>query len=96
MIMLTFVDLNPIDLNYYWLMISLDKSNGICNVVDDLYMKICIPSETKDVNVMEFNMMTRINEVKILIKHILCNCKCKFDSATCTSNQSWNHDKCQC
>ena len=38
-----------------------------------------------------FDMVTRINEDKTLVKH-----KCKFDSATCNSNQKWNNDKCQC
>ena len=30
------IDLNPFDLNYYPFMISLDKCNGSCHVVDDL------------------------------------------------------------
>ena len=30
------IDLNPFDLNYYLFMISLDKCNGSCHVVDDL------------------------------------------------------------
>ena len=41
-------------------------------------------------------MITRIHEAKTLIKHISCNYKCKFYSATCNSNQKWNNDKCQC
>ena len=36
MIMATFVDSNPIELNYYLFMISLDKCNGSCNDVDNL------------------------------------------------------------
>ena len=35
-------------------------------------------------------MTTRINEVKKLVEHISCFCKCKFDSTTCDSNQKWN------
>ena len=38
MIRPTPIDLNPIELSYYTLMISLDKFNGSCNAVDDLYM----------------------------------------------------------
>ena len=34
-----FVDLNPIELEYYPLVISLDKCNGSCNSVDDLSTK---------------------------------------------------------
>ena len=75
------------EFNHYPFMISLEKYNGSCNVVDELSMKIWVPSETKDINVKVFNMITRINEVKTLVKHISCDCKCKFNSATCNSNQ---------
>ena len=67
-----------------------------CNTVDDLSTKICVPNKTKSVNVKDFNMVTRIYEAKTLVKHISCDCKCKFNSATCNSNQKWNNDKCQC
>ena len=30
-----------------------------------------------------FNMITGINELKILTKHISCECKCKFDLKQC-------------
>ena len=68
-------------------MISLDKCNWSYNVVDDLFTKICVPTETKDVNLAAVNIITKINKVKTLIKHISFNCKCKFDSTTC----NWNH-----
>ena len=35
-------------------------------------------------------MITKINESKILSKHISCDCKCKFDSAQSNLNQKWN------
>ena len=65
-------------------MISLDKCNGSCNAVDELSTKICVQSETKDINFKLFNMITRINEVKTLVKRILYDCKCKLDSRTCS------------
>ena len=92
----TFIALNTIELNYYPSMISLDKCNGSCNAVDDLSTKICILSKIEYVKVIVFNVITKINEPKTLVKHISCNCKCKFDSTTCNSNQTWNNDKCQC
>ena len=82
------IDLNPIELNYYPFMISLDKCNGGCNAVNDLSRKIWIPSETKGVNVEVFNMIARINENAN-------NLKCKLNSITCNSNQIWNNDTCQ-
>ena len=41
-------------------------------------------------------MITGINESKLLIKHISCECKCKFDGKNMNSNQKWNNDKCWC
>ena len=52
-------------------------------------MLICVSSETKNVNVKVFNMITT------LLKHFSCDCKCKIDSTTCNSNRKWNNDKCQ-
>ena len=37
-----------------------------------------------------------INETKTLLKHIACDCKCKFNSVTCNSNQKWNNEIFQC
>ena len=52
MIRPTLINLNPAELNHYPLVIILDKYYGNCNVADDLYMNICVPSKTKDINVM--------------------------------------------
>ena len=63
MIRPTLIDnLNPIDITHHPFIISLNKCNGSCNVVDDLSTKIHAPSETKDVNVKVFNMIKRINK----------------------------------
>ena len=91
----TLIDLNPIELNYYLFMISLDKCNENCNAVDYLFMKMCVPSKTKDVNINVFNVITRIHEAETSEKHISCHCKCKFFSTTCGSNQKWNNNTCQ-
>ena len=70
------IDLNPLELNYYPLVISLDKYNGSCNAVDDLSTKIYVfpvPSKKHDVNVKVLNMIARINEIKTSVKHISCD-----------------------
>ena len=72
-------------------MISLDNCNGSCNAVYDFSTKICVPSETKGVHVKVFE-----NEAKTSVKHISYHCKCKFDNATCNSNQKWNNEISQC
>ena len=89
----TLINLNPIELNYYPFMISLDKCNGSCNVYD-LSTQICVLSKTKNAHVKVFNMITRIYETKTLVKHISCDFKFKFNSATCNSYQKWNNGEC--
>ena len=56
------------------------KCSGSCNSVNDLSTKKCFLSKTKDINVKVFNMITRTNEAKTMVKHISCDCKCKFNS----------------
>ena len=41
--------------------------------------KVHVPNETENLNLSVFNMITGINESKILTKDILCECKCRFD-----------------
>ena len=41
-------------------------------------------------------MITGINELKILTKHISCESECTFDGKKCNLNQKWNNDKCWC
>ena len=55
----TFTDLNPVQLNYYPFMISLDKQNKSCNALDDLYKIIYVSSKTKQVNIKVLNLVTR-------------------------------------
>ena len=74
-------------------MISLCKCTGSCNVLSP---KICVPTETKNINVKVFNTITNKNEAKAMTEHISCDCKCKFNSTTCNSNQKWNNKTCQC
>ena len=50
----TLIDLNPIAFKYHPFMITLDKCNGTCNVFSP---KICVPKETKDLNVKAFNII---------------------------------------
>lgn len=57
-----------------------DLSNsGSCNNFDNLSDRTFVPNEIKYVHVKVFNDITRFNELKVLIKHILCGSKCRFD-----------------
>ena len=78
----TIIDLNPVKLKYYPIMISLDKCTGSCNVLSP---KICVSKETKHINI----------KAKTMTKYISCDFKCIFNSTTCSSNQKWNNKTCQ-
>ena len=76
--------------------VNLDRCIGSCNTLNGLSNKVCIPNKTEDLNLSVSNVITVINELKTLTKHISCDWKCKFDGTKCKSNQWWNNDKCRC
>ena len=61
------IDLYSIEINFYLLMVNLDKCNRNCNAIDHLSRKICVSSETKGVNVKTCKLITRKFEAKTLI-----------------------------
>ena len=58
------IDLNLVVLNYYSFMIILNKSNTNCNAVNELSMKMCVPSKTKDVKIKVLNLIKRKMKLK--------------------------------
>ena len=80
--------MNSVKLKYHPILISLNKCTINCNV---LSQKICVPKETKGINAKAFNMITNKNEAKEMAEHISCDCKCKFNSTRCNSDQIWNN-----
>ena len=65
------------ELHYYPFVVKLDKCAGIYNTLNYLSNKVCVPNKTEDVKIHIFDMITGINELKILTKYILYKCKCK-------------------
>ena len=61
-----------------------------------LSLRIHVLKETKDISFKAINMITNKNEAKTMAKHIWFDCKCKFNSATCNSNQKWNNEAYEC
>ena len=61
------IDLNPVELKYYPFMISLDKCTERCNVVSP---KVCVPKETKDINVKAFIMIANKNKAITMTEYI--------------------------
>ena len=84
------------DFHYYKFAVKLDRSVGICNTLNDLFHKVCVPNKTEDLNLSVFNMTAGTKKSKTLTKHISCKYKCRFDETKCNSHQWWNNDKCRC
>ena len=73
------------ELHYYPFAVNLDRFVGSCNTLNE----VCVPNKTEDLNLSVFSMITEINELKTLTKHISCESKCKFDGRKCSSDQWW-------
>ena len=54
-------------------------------ILNDLSNNVCVPNKTEDLNLSVFNIITGINQLKTLTKHI--SCECKFNGRKCNSNQ---------
>ena len=70
------INLHP-DENTQWLRdypfaINFDRYVGSCNTLDVLSNRVCVPTETENLNLLFLNMITGINESKTLTKHISC------------------------
>ena len=74
-------------LNSFPFAVNSDRCMGSCNTLNGLSNKVCAPNKTEDLNLGVFNMITGINESRILTKHILFECKCKLHGRKCNSNQ---------
>lgn len=89
MIRPTLIDINPIRLSCYPLIISPGKYKGSYSVDDILSTGTCVTSKINDVNVVIFNMISRIYEAKTLVKLFLSGCKCNFGNTT--GNAMWSY-----
>ena len=65
------------------------------NTLNDLSNKVCVPNEGEVSNIHLSNMITGIDESKMLTKYISWECNCKFGGRKCNSNQKWSNDKYQ-
>ena len=94
----SFINLYPneysLEFQYYPFSVKLNRCVGSCNTLNDLPNEVCVPNKTEEVS--KFNMITGIDELKTLTKHISCQCKCRFDGRKWNSNLWWNNNKCWC
>ena len=62
----TLTNLHPYEysqeLHYYPFAVKLNRCVGSCNTLKDLSNKVCVPNETKDLNIHVFNMISANSE----------------------------------
>ena len=83
----TLINLHPNEysqeFHYYPFLVKLDRCVGSCNTLNDFTNKVFFPNKTEYLNLSVFNMITGINELKTLTKHILSKFECNFDGRNC-------------
>ena len=84
------------EIHYYPYIVTLEKCGESWNTLHDLSNRLCAPITTDDVNVKVFNMITKINKSKLLLKYISCDRGCRLDGKRCNSKQTWNGIMFQC
>ena len=98
MILPTLIHLHPNEFcqefHHYPFAVKLDRCVGKCNNLYDLSNKAGVRNKTEDLNLGMFNMITEINQLKTLTKHIPCECKYRFDERKCYSGRMINVDLC--
>ena len=73
----TLINLHPNEysqeLRCYPFTVNQSRCVGICNILDDLSSRVCVPNETKDSNLHVFNMVTGTNESNVNVNLIVFN-----------------------
>ena len=91
MIQPSLINLHPNEQNQefycYLLAVKLYGCVKSSNTLSYLSNKVCVPNKTKDLSLSVLNMITGINELKTLRKHISYKCTCNFDETKCQSNK---------
>ena len=72
---------------FYPFSIKTSKCRGSCNNINDPYAKICVPDAIKNLNVKEFNLMSRTNETRHIEWYEKCKRKCRLDASVCKNKQ---------
>ena len=89
------IDINSNEQSFYLYSIKINKCSGSCNSINDLYAKLCVPDDVKNIDVKICDLLSRTNEKRHIKWHETCKCKCRLDATVCNNKQRWNKDKCR-
>ena len=90
------VNVNSDEPVFYPCSIKTSKCSGSCNNINDPYAKICFPHVIKNLNVKNFNLISRTNKTRHIEWHETFKCKWRLEASVCNNKQRWNGDKCRC
>ena len=81
---------------FYPFTVNLSTCSGSCNTIDDPYAWLCVPNEFKNINAKVFNSVSRVNEIRFLVQHESCGCKCRLNEIVRNVKQKQKRDECRC
>ena len=58
------INLNTNESMFYPYNIKINRCKGSCNTINNLYAKICVPGQIKNINVKVFNLLSRTSETR--------------------------------
>ena len=53
-------------------LISVNKCGLSCRIIADPYSRVCVPNIIKNMNVKVFNLMSKVNETRLVIENKSC------------------------
>ena len=65
--------------------IGVHKCVGNCNDAENLYFKVCLPDDVKNISVKVFDMISQQNKFRNITFHESCKCGCLLDEKVCRS-----------
>ena len=68
----TIIYINSDETLFYTFAVSGNKCGKSCNIIDDPYARVCVPKKEENMNVKVFNLMSRVNETRLLVQHEMC------------------------
>ena len=70
---LTLVNANSNEILFFFFFfsftVSVNKRGGSYSTIDDPYARVCVPDKVKSMNVKVFNLMSEVNETRLLVQH---------------------------
>ena len=74
---------------FYPYRILVNRSNGSCNNVNDLYAKIRVPDVFKGIGTKLFNLISRTNAARHIGCYETCMYKCRLNTSVCNNEKCW-------